>query len=210
MKFLKIYLIFKMVIKKIKDIKNFRVGGQDRTSHHLPITLQDIKIIIAKYEILDNQIYRDLLYLCLQRQFVYRSELNNLFNKNIKSHLQRLQDLGILQNISMSKTIKNFLSQQQGINKSNLEKIKLYDLTPQAREFYTSEQIKNLIVRNTSLKTKNYLEHQQKEITRLETQRKLQEEQNKNYSELQYKRIMLKNPHYRTAEDLAFLQIYNK
>jgi hypothetical protein len=182
-----------------KTIYNGGVGGffvPTHTTTNLDLE-KELNLKIFCLKCLKNSIYRNILYICFERGFIYKKELEKLVFGKITNHLELLLNYGIIKETNINNEFANFLYSQNGYNYYNVNKIKLYCFTEFGFQIY--KKYKSFIYSKT---TKRVIEHL-KNISKTKEEQKAKEI-------LRYNIIKSKSLNCRTIDDHIFLEQFKK
>lgn len=153
---------------------------------------KEIKLKIFCLKCLENSIYRNIFYMCFNRGFCYKKEIEKILFVKITNQIDLLQENGIIQEININKDFSDFLYSQNGFNYHNVQKVKIYAFTSFGSEIF--DKYKNYINSKANLKIKKYFEKENNSKKEIEAKKKLR-----------YKIIKMKSPSLRTFEDNILL-----
>lgn len=176
---------------------NIHIGGvgSNNIPTHIYYTTKYLDFTIFMSKSLKNYVYRNIYFMCIRRNFFYKGEIEELLFTKINSQIEQLLKYGIIEKATITQDYANFLYSQEGYNYYNVQKMKIYKLTEQAREILTNYEQYIEYYANSSVLSRINKENTNKE--------QLQE-----FEEKRFKRIMSKSQALRTIQDNIFIQEY--
>ena len=162
-----------------------------------PVSIEQINLKLFILKSLKNIVYRSIYYICFEKKFIYKKELEKIFLNRVTNQIQLLVKNGVLKEIEKTQDFTNILYSQNGYNYYNVEKIKIYSLTSFGK-FIISEY-KDFIFSNLNKRILEYVE------TSKNLRNTIQEKK-----DLRYRILMRKSKSLLTAEDLVFIEEYKK
>ena len=195
-------------MKKESIKKRLVVGTWSNQPPTKEINIDYIDKILKYYQILKNQYYVDLLFILLEKRYIYYRELRALKNINWQTYISSLIEYGILSPVSLDSDLKSFIKQNNGLGDYHISKLKFYDLSREAYEFYGKSEMAAFIFANASQSAVNKVEEDKNNFIRMKEEVKEKQVNEIEFKKLRYKQIMMKNPAMRTAEDWAILSSY--
>ena len=179
----------------------FRGGGDDVVSP-LP------KNTLLYYLMKEN--YANIIYLCFDKGYIYKKELESYFLINAKHHISYLVGAGIIEEFELDKKRQEDLTLIKNLNEKNIKFLVTYRLTDQARSLLQNPMMYDILCENISSKAKKYKQYlidvynEKKE----EIDRKKKEEEDKLWLRYQIAKGKCRNSI--TAEDLALISMFEK
>lgn len=181
----------------MNTINTYKGGvGGNTIPTHISITTNKIDFTIFLLKSIKNQVYRNIYFMCINRGFFYKKEIEEALFTNVNSNINIL----ISKNIIVETYPKDFIQKLYGLegyNYSNVEKMKFYKLTDEVLKSLLQFREYINYYSNTRIINKFYsVEQNFKDVQKAE--------------ELRFKRIMSKSNGLRTIEDDIFIQEYTK
>lgn len=142
------------------------------------ITTEELKRDARISMCLANENYRKIIVSALERNFVYRRELDKKVHyNNWEFYFQSLISLDILLPIKLKKEIAHFIKETNvGIGEYQLKKLKCYTLSEEMRNFFETPELYDYLRRNTDAEFLSKIEDEKIEFLDINNKRKLAEE----------------------------------
>jgi len=151
--------------------------------------------------------YIDTIFLCSEKGYTYQKELNKILYTDSRYILLKLQELGLIEEFVLDDYRLNKLKLLKSLSDNNIRLLTTYKLTNGTKLILQNPFFYELLKENSNLNLKQYVED-----LKIEYNNKVQEiENNKDDEEKRfmsrYKIAKIKNINFRSAEDLAIIQM---
>lgn len=171
---------------------------QENTYVNTPVVLTYLKNTF--HSILTKDTYANILYLISDKGYTYGNEIRKVTHCNPIHYLSYLKNNKIIERFNLSEDKLNMIRIANDLPRKTTRKIVTYRLTSNARDILQNPIFYDLMITNITDDVKEYIQ----DINEV-YQENL--EKNKRQWELKVKRAQEKSPRYRTAEDLAILEM---
>lgn len=154
--------------------------------------------------------YANIIYLCCDKGYVYRKELDNLLLIDSRHYIKHLKYNGIIEEFTLDVKSKENLKIIKGLNDKNMYFLSTYRLTTEVKILLQNPFIYDLMCENSSGSVKKYKDYlidiYNKKISEIEFKKQLEKEK----ILTRYNIAKQKNIKLRTGDDIALIQMIER
>jgi len=179
-------------------------------SNQLPtdiLTEEEILKQINVFRLLLNKEYKSILYILLERRYIYYNDLRKLRPNCWEKYLMHLLQLNFITTTKLSNKLKDFIKKKNNLGDYHLNKMIFYSLTGEGQLFF-NDKIKKYIYDKVDDMTINFVEEDKQKYLKIQNDILVSKEREKAFEEHKYKLAKSKHVSLLTPEDFMIIQQY--